>query len=272
MVGAYGAPGHWDNAGAAYVFASADDGGVWFLQAKLIAHDGMGGDHFGWSVASTDLFVVVGADKEEGKGQILSGVVQEQRGPSQGGQRGDGDNCGPNSPSDCQHFNGGYTKRGASTGAAYAYTVFDSVWQQEFKLLPADTAAGDSFGSAVAIDGNKIYVGAEMAGGNDVGAAYVYVPRVIEVVQQPEPEPEPQPEPMPQPEDKSSFEAIYAKLTINEIVMVSLLFFITILFVYLYCRKKSESEIRSSDSMLLPQDSERSESAKLVSRNANIKF
>ncbi|CAE7797360.1 unnamed protein product, partial [Symbiodinium microadriaticum] len=47
IVGAYYAHGHWDNAGAAFVY-SQDNSGTWYLQSRLVAHDGMTEDKFGW--------------------------------------------------------------------------------------------------------------------------------------------------------------------------------------------------------------------------------
>ena len=145
MVGAHGAAGHWDSAGAAYVFKSKD--GAWSQQAKLIAHDGMSGDHFGWSVGIYYSHIVVGASAEEGKGQtsytggtypggqqpqsnsteppvvVEQPYIEEenekrrmslQEGPGQGGQHDEGHNCGPNSDADCNQFEGKYLYRGAS--------------------------------------------------------------------------------------------------------------------------------------------------------------
>ncbi|CAM9214483.1 unnamed protein product, partial [Ectocarpus fasciculatus] len=51
VVGAYNGDGHWYGAGAAYVFELIG-GGVGFQQtSKLVAHDGMSSDFFGFSVA-----------------------------------------------------------------------------------------------------------------------------------------------------------------------------------------------------------------------------
>ncbi|MEM8710503.1 MAG: lectin-like protein, partial [Planctomycetota bacterium] len=63
---------------------------------------------------------------------------------------------------------------GADSGAAY---LFDSATGQEIvKLLPADLAAGDSFGNAVAIADELVIVGAfeSDATGLNSGAAYVF--------------------------------------------------------------------------------------------------
>jgi hypothetical protein len=65
---------------------------------------------------------------------------------------------------------------GADSGAAYVFTRTGSTWTQQAKLLAADGAAGDGFGSSVAITGDTIVVGAAFDddGGADSGSAYVF--------------------------------------------------------------------------------------------------
>ncbi|HEV3470553.1 MAG TPA: thrombospondin type 3 repeat-containing protein [Pyrinomonadaceae bacterium] len=58
--------------------------------------------------------------------------------------------------------------RGANTGAAYVFVRTGTTWALQQKLTAGDALAGDRFGSAVAIDGDTIAVGAMFA---DVGAA-----------------------------------------------------------------------------------------------------
>lgn len=62
-------------------------------------------------------------------------------------------------------------------GAAYAFTEAGGSWSQTAGLLASDGAAGDEFGSSVAIDGANIVVGApdsSVNGNADQGAAYVF--------------------------------------------------------------------------------------------------
>jgi hypothetical protein len=188
VVGAYYANGHWDNAGAAYVYTQ-DNSGNWLLQKKLIAHDGMTEDKFGWSVAIYKDTIVVGAWGEQGKEQ------QHQEGP--GGEGGGkrllledgrvlqaaggpehGENCGPNSPPDCQQYTGHYSYRGASAGAVYVFARSGTSWNQEFKLVPNGTSAYDAFGYSVDLHENVLFSGAYMADGEESnsGAAYIYAP------------------------------------------------------------------------------------------------
>ncbi|HJU56295.1 MAG TPA: thrombospondin type 3 repeat-containing protein [Pyrinomonadaceae bacterium] len=66
--------------------------------------------------------------------------------------------------------------RGANTGAAYVFVRNGSTWTEQQKLTASDAAAGDRFGSAVAIDGDTIAVGAIFADvGPEGNAGKVYV-------------------------------------------------------------------------------------------------
>jgi FG-GAP repeat len=60
-------------------------------------------------------------------------------------------------------------------GAAYVYQRAGDVWKQTAKLVPSDSAIGDGFGIAVAIDADTIVVGAPGATvGNAAGQGAVY--------------------------------------------------------------------------------------------------
>jgi hypothetical protein len=66
---------------------------------------------------------------------------------------------------------------GTRTGAAYVYTRKGSTWTQQARLLAADGADSDRFGSAVALHGDTLLVGASNADrilGQNQGAAYVF--------------------------------------------------------------------------------------------------
>jgi hypothetical protein len=65
---------------------------------------------------------------------------------------------------------------GIDSGAAYVYRRDGDGWTEEAKLLASDGAAGDEFGWAVSISGNRIVVGAgaDDDQGDDSGSAYVF--------------------------------------------------------------------------------------------------
>jgi hypothetical protein len=62
-------------------------------------------------------------------------------------------------------------------GAAYVFVRTPNGWIEQQRLAPADIAAGDQFGSSVAISGDTIVVGAmnDDDGANNAGSAYVFV-------------------------------------------------------------------------------------------------
>ena len=66
---------------------------------------------------------------------------------------------------------------GDDNGSAYVFIHTADGWSQQAKLTADDGEDGDRFGSSVGIDGNYAVVGAsgEDAGGNNAGAAYVFV-------------------------------------------------------------------------------------------------
>ena len=61
----------------------------------------------------------------------------------------------------------------SGTGAAYVFTSSGSAWSQQAELIGSDSAAGDGFGTSVAVSGTTAVAGAP---GHDssTGAAYVF--------------------------------------------------------------------------------------------------
>ena len=69
-------------------------------------------------------------------------------------------------------------EKGIDAGCAYIFNRSNGVWVQEAKLLASDGAAGDRFGSSVAIsgDGNTVIVGAYANSdvGTESGSVYIF--------------------------------------------------------------------------------------------------
>lgn len=65
---------------------------------------------------------------------------------------------------------------GEGPGTAYVFVKSGDAWAQEGQLFAADGADGDSFGTAVAVSGDAVLVGAPYADApfEDAGAAYVF--------------------------------------------------------------------------------------------------
>jgi len=64
---------------------------------------------------------------------------------------------------------------GNDSGSVYVFARSESGWTQQAKLLASDGAQGDSFGSAVAIAGDTLFVGAPRVDGTEIYEGRVYV-------------------------------------------------------------------------------------------------
>lgn len=181
--------------GAAYIF-SQNEGGAnnWGLVKKLLASDGLPTDDFGASVDISSDYAVVGAPLDEAP-QVNRGSFylfeKDFGGVNNWGERvrrssTDGatnDNFGISVSVDGSTVLVGARyddESGSNSGAAFTFVrdfPTPNNWGQTQKLLSADLAAGDYFGSSVAISGNNLVIGAYLednAGGNNAGSAYVF--------------------------------------------------------------------------------------------------
>ena len=189
-----GAPLDDDNgidSGSAYIFARS--GITWNQQQKLLPTDGAADDRFGTSVAlagdgSTALIGaplndIIGSNS--GSAYVFTrGVLfwsqQARLGPTDGAANdqfgisvalaGDGSTVLIGAIFDDDN--------GSNSGSAYIFVRNVTVWIEWFKLLPTDGAAGDRFGTSVALvgDGNTALIGAPLDddNGTDSGSAYVF--------------------------------------------------------------------------------------------------
>lgn len=147
--------GYAYHSGAAYVFVR-NGNGDWIQEAYLKASNTDSDDLFGSSVAISGDTIVVGARGEDSNATGVNGDQQ--------------------------------SKGGTLSGAAYVFTRDGESWNQEAYLKASNTDRGDRFGTAVAISGSTIVVGADRedsgASGVDgdqhddtvdwAGAAYVF--------------------------------------------------------------------------------------------------
>ncbi|MCK5074974.1 MAG: hypothetical protein KAR38_01305, partial [Calditrichia bacterium] len=65
------------------------------------------------------------------------------------------------------------SENGTYAGAAYIFKYTGNSWEQQVKLTASDGENWDWFGSSVAIDGNRVVIGARNANGS-FGAVYIY--------------------------------------------------------------------------------------------------
>ncbi|HET7506577.1 MAG TPA: hypothetical protein VFK02_36405 [Kofleriaceae bacterium] len=175
------------DAGAAYVFVRT--GATWTLQAKLTAVDGSSADQLGISAALDGDTAVVGTVDDDDLGDrsgaayvfARSGTAWTQQAKLTAADGAERDQFGISvAVSGGTAVVGAYgdDDLGGSSGAAFVFVRSGGSWSQQAKLLPADGAAGDQFGVAVAISGDTALVGAnldDIDGASDAGSAYVFV-------------------------------------------------------------------------------------------------
>ena len=195
--------------GAVYIFRRGGSG-RWTQQGSLEPTDGIvAGDGFGSSIAMADGRVFVGAPT-----RAADASARPQRGGRRGGQgpAPEPENTTP-VPGVGRVFEfryqdsgwretaslGSENERAANFGAAlalegntvvigapgsgdgygaayvYKYDEVDGVWVEHSRLAAFSGVRGDRFGTAVAIDGDDLWVGAPAPRGTDTGRVYLYL-------------------------------------------------------------------------------------------------
>lgn len=173
VVGAIDARAGNSYAGAAYVFTRS--GSAWSQQAKLIPSDTPADADFGMAVSISGGTVVVGSQAGKAYVFVRSGSAWSQQAILTSDATAD-DGFGQS-----VSVSGGTAIVGAGacddknttdSGAAFIFVRSGTKWSQQAKLLAADRADEDYFGSAVAISGETVLVGAP---GKNVSSGVVYV-------------------------------------------------------------------------------------------------
>ena len=188
LIGARGDDDNGDGSGAAYVFTRSGAG--WNQQAKLTAADGAAGAEFGYSVALSGDTAVIGAARDDDKGDDSGSVYvftrsgtdwsQQAKLTAADGAKGDvfgisvalsGDTVVVGADLD--------DDKGENSGAAYVFTRSKGRWSQQAKLTATDGEAVDIFGVRVAISGDTALIAArrddDAVKGVDSGSAYVFI-------------------------------------------------------------------------------------------------
>jgi hypothetical protein len=192
-VAVIGAPRAGDNgpeSGAAYVFRYNPGLGQWMQEAELLPADGSAGDLFGHAVAVSGNIAVVAAPLDDDEGPESGSVYVFGFDPGSGQWIEQEKILASDGVADLE-FGGAVAATGdvvivgapaseadGLPGAAYffGYDGGASAWIEQAKIHPSDSSPGDDFGSAIALEGDLMIVGASGAGGAgiDAGAAYVY--------------------------------------------------------------------------------------------------
>ena len=177
------------NQGSAYVF-SRNQGGAnnWGEVKKLIASDGTGNASFGGAVAVDGDTIVVGAagaNANQGSAYVFSlnqggannwGEVKKLIAPDGAAN----DSFGVAVAVDGDTIVVGVTEDNTKPGFAYVFSRNQGgvgLWGQLKKLTALDGAANDTFGIAVAVDGDTIVIGAyqdNVGANSNQGSAHIY--------------------------------------------------------------------------------------------------
>ncbi|MCA9183886.1 MAG: hypothetical protein KDA51_20630, partial [Planctomycetales bacterium] len=146
--------------GLVYVFSHTD--GIWHQQAQLAPVHSDTGTGFGRSVAISGDTVVVGTDvAEHGLAYVFvrkNGSWQQQahlRAAS-----GNGDGSGSSVAISGETIVVGSPLNADMKGAAYVFVRASGSWRLQAYLTASNADSGDEFGTAVAISGDRIVVGA----------------------------------------------------------------------------------------------------------------
>ncbi|MCI0389939.1 MAG: putative Ig domain-containing protein [Acidobacteria bacterium] len=185
---AVGATTRGYRAGSAYVFTRS--GATWTLQQKITAFDGAVSNIFGCALALSDYTMVVGAFGANIGANIAQGAVYvyTRIGATWTLQKkiiaGDGaadDFFGIAVALNVDTLAVGARRDDVGTnqnqGSVYVFQRFGTVWLIEQRIFANDGAADDLFGTAVALSGDTLAVGAsrgDVSGIADQGSAYVF--------------------------------------------------------------------------------------------------
>ncbi|MCB9898721.1 MAG: FG-GAP repeat protein [Planctomycetes bacterium] len=185
-----GAPaGAPSGTGGGRVFVYKRVGGSWIQQALLTANDAQPDARFGASLALDGDVLVVGAPSDDALGPDAGaayvfarfGSTWVQLNKLTGHDTAASDQFGYSVAVSGFAIAVGARRHDHPVPDAGAVYVFDnpsqgSIWSEVTELHPASVFPGDDFGAAVAIDGNRLLAGADLAdhGGVSAGAAWIF--------------------------------------------------------------------------------------------------
>jgi parallel beta-helix repeat protein len=165
--------------GSAYVYARDANG--WSLQTKRTAGGGIAFDEFGIAVALAGDELLVGARSDDDGGSQSGSVFVFRRSGTSWPQRQKlvaADDATKDLFGSAVALANPYALIGApgddtNTGSAYVFFFNGTNWSQQAKLIAADRAGGDRFGTAVALNQDYAAVGAPDDDGA-LGAVYIF--------------------------------------------------------------------------------------------------
>ncbi len=172
--------------GSAYVFVRS--GTVWSEQQKLLAPDGVSGDHFASAVSVSADTLLIGAFQDDDNGTdsgsayvfVRSGSVwsQEQKLLASDGATVDRFGFSVIVESDTAVIGAPFDDdNGSGSGSAYVFVRSGGVWTEQQKFSASDGDVDDQFGHSVGLSGDSAVIGARLDddGASASGSAYVFV-------------------------------------------------------------------------------------------------
>jgi len=189
LIGAYGDDENGALAGAAYVFDSADH----WSSEKLLPEDASAGDWFGWKVSLDGQRALVSTSHDNSEDGLISDTGSAyvfDKGVTHWAET---QKLYPSDNASFFRFGSSVSLSGdravignygdtfsisIGIGSAYVFDLNKSTgdWEESKKLFADDGIGRDEFGRAVAVDGDRIFVGApkQDVAGEDAGAAYAF--------------------------------------------------------------------------------------------------
>jgi hypothetical protein len=177
-----GRPGDEHISGSAYLYRKENE--VWRHVGSLSPSDSVLSDQFGKAVSLSGPVALVGAPQrsDDGTGSGAAYIFRESGGAwleeakltASDGALGDFLGATVSIAGDYAVAGAyGDDDAGPSSGSAYAFEGAGNAWSNETKLTASDAVSNDSFGQAVAANGDMILVGAPRD--DFFGAAYLFV-------------------------------------------------------------------------------------------------
>ncbi|ETR71411.1 MAG: hypothetical protein OMM_02505 [Candidatus Magnetoglobus multicellularis str. Araruama] len=187
IIGAYGDDDKGNMSGAAYIFKRQADN-TWVQQQKLLDDRGDRNDQFGYAVDICDTHAIVGAYRDDDKGDSSGSAIIFKREQNMWIQQARL-NARDGQSNDYFGFDVAISKDYAAVGAyrsddeprynigsVYIFKHDKGIWNHQAKIVPNDGSSNDYFGSSVDMIGSRLLIGAYGDGdkGPSSGAAYLY--------------------------------------------------------------------------------------------------
>ena len=185
IIGAYGDDDKGSMSGSAYIFKKKND--RWVQQQKIIDDRGERNDHFGYSVSISGNFAIVGAFRDDDKGDSSgSAIIYKQsndtwikhsRLVAKDGKS--NDYFGHDVSIDGEYAAiGAYRNddKGTNVGSVYVYKYNKGNWAYHSKIVPNDGSPNDYFGYSLDLNKKSLIIGSygDDDKGASAGSAYLY--------------------------------------------------------------------------------------------------